>query len=723
MSRKALITAIVSAVILIGLIAAAIACLYSGEGKSSTAAAPARFIEENELVKAVPSDAAIVLCFKDFGRACEYVCDSSTVFSQLLSQKLDFLMKGSYPDLRKAPAIMSVHYSKDMPPLLVLKAEKAIADTTADLKRLLAAADSSRLFHRTEGDMLIISSSETIVNSSARHISEGHSILEADGFAEMAENAPSEDVIFVSTAYSEKILEAYFTKKHRSLSKFVSDVTKWVAFSVKDRSDKGLSMHGELLYSNEPTYVPNILLHAGPGEVAAAEAVPSHTAWLYSIPVGNIGSYIKAYRNYLDAKGKLGKYESALRKQKSETGHNAETWAQALNIKEMATAGVPLGKDIHQVLLIKCGNRQTASGDFACKGFASTLFGSMFTASDESSCTVFDDWLVVGDTTVVKEYSDKALLNESLADLLSSNRLGDRVPKKSCGFWLYFAAGENPTLIDATFSPSIASALRKATTGYTLSPITLAAVSDGSRMSLEFAFDRANVVKSKAPAMADRDTTVTVPSGPFKVRNSGTGKDNTFYQNSYLSLCLRDENGKDLWGIPFKEKLCGYVQEVDYYNNGKIQFAFAAGSRLYLIDRLGRFVAGFPADLGKKIVLGPAIYDFTGAHGYSAMILHADNSIELYDLHGKKRAGWQGIKADETIKTLPELFEAKGTKYWIVRTSLQPLVYPFGGGEPLVKGEGEKMIRPDSKIVLNDKGLIVGTCYDGKERSFKIEKQ
>ena len=35
---------------------------------------------------------------------------------------------------------------------------------------------------------------------------------------------------------------------------------------------------------------------------------------------------------------------------------------------------------------------------------------------------------------------------------------------------------------------------------------------------------------------------------------------------------------------------CGAVATIDYYANGKLQFLFAAGSRLYLIDRLGAMV-------------------------------------------------------------------------------------------------------------------------------------
>ena len=173
--------------------------------------------------------------------------------------------------------------------------------------------------------------------------------------------------------------------------------------------------------------------------------------------------------------------------------------------------------------------------------------------------------------------------------------------------------------------------------------------------------------------------------------------------------------------MPFKSKICGYVQEVDYYNNGKIQYLFAAGSQMYLIDRLGRFVSGFPVETGKIIAAGPAVYDFTGAKGYTAMVLHNDNTVGYYDLHGKQVPSWKGITADETIKSLPELLEGNGKKFWVVRTSAQTLVFPFTGGEVLVKGEGNKMIRPDSKVEITDKGFSA-VCYDGKERTFKSGK-
>jgi hypothetical protein len=212
-----------------------------------------------------------------------------------------------------------------------------------------------------------------------------------------------------------------------------------------------------------------------------------------------------------------------------------------------------------------------------------------------------------------------------------------------------------------------------------------------------------------------------VPEGPFKVKNSHTGKMNTFYQNAQNAICLRDETGKDLWGVPLGKPICGTAHNVDYYANGKLQIIFGAGSSIYIIDRLGRYVNGFPLDLGRKITLGPDIYDFNGAKKYNVMILHKDNTIEMYNLKGIKPAAWKGIMANETIKNLPERIMVGGNSFWVVRTSIQTLIFPFYGGDPLTVYSGNQMIRTDSEIKPVDASTVEFTCYDGKVRTLKIK--
>lgn len=726
MNKKTLTALIILAVVLMAGIGFAIKHLYNEDDTKDQTAQTVRFIEHHELVEAVPSDAAFVFCVKDFGRACELLGDSVAVFNELTSGKFSEIVHESYPALRRAPAIISVHYSKDMPPLLVVKSPIAANDSTSnDAAKLLATADSSGLFSKVKGDLILISSSETIVNSSIRHMDEGHSILESNGFAEIASKAPGSDIIFASNAYTDNIFETFLSRRFRKRASFIKELATWTAFSINRHSSSEVSMSGELLYGSDPAYYMNVLRHAGTSSVEVAQAVPANVDFIIDLPLGNLTAYLKAYRNYLDAKTRLDKYEYALSKQKKESGKNAEEWAKSLGIKEIAVVNTHIAGKLRQVLLIKPGSKVSAESirDFSpFAGYAQALFGDIFTGEDESSADVVNGWIVAGADDAVREYSKT--LDETLGERLSANGLGDRIPSKGCGFWMYHSLTEDPNLIDASFSQPMAKGLRKVIKGVTFVPVTLAAMSSGDKMTLEMNLARTNISKSKAPAAPSRDTTLIIPGGPFKVMNSATGKMVTLYQNKHLSICLQDENGKDLWGIPFKFPMCGYVREVDFYKNEKLQYLFAADSKLYLIDRLGRFMGGFPVDLGKKIAVGPEVYDFAGSKDYTAMVLYKDNTVGMYDLSSKApSSSFAGITAKETIKSLPELLAGEGTKYWIVRTSSQAIVYPFNGGEPLVQGEGNKMIRPDSKITINDKGAFVAKCYDGKERTFKLKKE
>jgi hypothetical protein len=104
------------------------------------------------------------------------------------------------------------------------------------------------------------------------------------------------------------------------------------------------------------------------------------------------------------------------------------------------------------------------------------------------------------------------------------------------------------------------------------------------------------------------------------------------------------------------------------------------------------------------------------------MVLHKDNTIEMYNLQGQKPASWKGISiAGETIKNLPERIDLGGSTFWVVRTSVQTLIYPFYGGEPMTVFDGNQKIRPDSEIKKLDGATVEFTCYDGKVRSLALK--
>lgn len=182
-----------------------------------------------------------------------------------------------------------------------------------------------------------------------------------------------------------------------------------------------------------------------------------------------------------------------------------------------------------------------------------------------------------------------------------------------------------------------------------------------------------------------------VPKGQFEVRNCATGKTNSISQKEDFALEMKDENGALLWTLPLPGPICGRVAQIDYFANRKLQYLFICGRTLYLVDRLGRIVKGFPVQLSSEVLLGPDAYDFSGGGRYNIMVLNRDGSIDMYNLKGEKPASWKSIRPAEAAIGLPELLEKGSRSWWIVRSSEKSLAYSFYGdfvksfvGEPVL---------------------------------------
>ena len=117
------------------------------------------------------------------------------------------------------------------------------------------------------------------------------------------------------------------------------------------------------------------------------------------------------------------------------------------------------------------------------------------------------------------------------------------------------------------------------------------------------------------------------------------------------------------------------------YANRKIQYLFICGSSLYLLDRLGHIVKGFPVQLSSEVLLGPDAYDFSGAGRYNIMVLNRDGSIDMYNLKGERPASWKSIRPEAAAIGLPELLE-KGNRSWLLGSPAPVLVMDTPGTLP-----------------------------------------
>jgi hypothetical protein len=709
MGKRATILVIAVLALMLAGIAFAVSRLY---GDTSTD--PPRKAEPGaawEVLKAVPADAVLVTVFDGSKQAARILADSTGLVQAVLSPGNPALMDYLRTTDRSRMAV-SLHNSGSLVPLVVTELQQL---DSASLVPVLAAADKAGLKTQMSGGFLLASRSETFLNASVRHLEEGMSVLATDKLQDLVAVTSGPVSFFFSHSHAAKILQVYTPARMRRNASFVKDLSAWSSLVVQESADDHLLLKGAALPGDAPASWFAAFEGLPVQEAAFPEVLPYFTSKAFSLPVADAESFLACLRRYEDGNGRLTRYNNTL-KARSGRPLSPEEWFRSLQPKELVKASFTADDGVaREVVLVRSAKDQKLgqASSNAYKGYLQALLGEPFSVVDTSCASVGSHWSVFGDGPAVAAFAEKPFLDYTLKD-----RLSDASVSVPSGVVAYNSFTENPEMASELFSGELLEQLSAFVRGSGYAPAFLGLDLSGGNPGFRIRVDK-RALKGTKVQVLERDTTVVVPTGLFPVQNYQTGKTNYLYQNDHLSICLNDENGKGVWGIPFKERLCGKVENIDYYNNGKIQFLFCAGTKLYLLDRLGHWVNGFPVELGKPVLLGPAAYDFTGAKGYTVMVLHKDNSLEMYNLHGQKPADWKGLHAPETVKSLPELVEVNGKSYWVVRTSVRSLVYGFYGGDPLTRDEGGKMIKPDSPVTPKGKGVTV-ECYDGKTRDIKL---
>lgn len=730
MNKRTLITLISIAGVLIIGIAVGVLVLYHG-ATAETVSLDSVDMENFPVLQAVPSDAAAILCVDGLKRGAAFMGDETKVFSAMVSDRYlrffssleEGIKDGPLSSLKSTPMAISLHYSGSIVPLVgIYVPREEGSDWSGQVDSIRSAAEKEGLtagFRESEtSGIMLVSSSETLVNTSLRHQNDGSSIIASKDFAHAVKAAAGKNVFFISNAYSTKLLQFFFTRQVSRSGSFLKNLSSWTVLTIDSCDKDRFVAKGAFAYGSGGDWFMRIMSSQQPSSPSFQKIVPSETVFCASIPLNNNQTYISSYRKYLDDISELGGLMASSAELKKSAGIDPSDWAKSFSVSEVAKAVWKTDAGLRQAVFVHVGKKPGSLSEMTLQpykysGFAGVLFGRFFTVPEETHCFFTGDWIVSGSESDVADFEGRFNAEDQLLGLLSDASVSTSQLGKPVTFAAYFAAGAYPS--EDVFSAQMLESVSSTLAGTSLEPCILTC--SGSSLQMEVS-RVANYSKVNVPAIAE-ELSIGIPTGPFKVTNSGTGKINNFSQSANNSLTLSEEGGKALWSIPFSDPICGAVETVDFYSNGKLQFLFAAGSKMYLIDRLGRFVTGFPVDLGKEVMIGPKTCEFNG--GSAALILHKDNTIALYDLKGNPVEGWKGLNAAGQIIALPEILQVGETKYWIVRNYEQAQVFPFEGGDSVISQTGAKSIRRDAEIVPAEKNTVKAVCNDGKTRTFKLQ--
>ena len=185
-------------------------------------------------------------------------------------------------------------------------------------------------------------------------------------------------------------------------------------------------------------------------------------------------------------------------------------------------------------------------------------------------------------------------------------------------------------------------------------------------------------LKEKEPARQHLDTGFIAQANRqvrrqiYRVKNHYSNEQEFVWQDAKTRLYLMSDSGEILWEKPVWYHAKSEIKQVDIYNNGKLQYAFASDGRLHVYDRLGRTVNGFPRAFPTYFeadFLLPFRWQndkeqrFLVAGALPGNDQRVGGKLYLYNRYGGLARGWAPRNVEAPLACAPKLISHQGKDY------------------------------------------------------------
>lgn len=212
----------------------------------------------------------------------------------------------------------------------------------------------------------------------------------------------------------------------------------------------------------------------------------------------------------------------------------------------------------------------------------------------------------------------------------------------------------------------------------------------------------------------------------YIVRSHVSRTDEILMQDSLKNIRLIGADGKVLWKLAIDGFITTDVEQVDYFNNGKLQYFFATPGVLHIIDRLGNYVEPFPVNIKEREIEYVSIVDYDHSKKYRFLVAGKSGRLWMYDKNGANLDGWKPKDIGESLFAPARHYRIRGKDY-IVAIREDGNVYLVNRRGELLKGFPLNLnARPSGDYYLESGNSLQNTFFvlvsrDGFRIKFTID--
>ncbi len=590
-------------------------------------------------------------------------------------------------------------------------------------------------------NVIVVSTSLLLVESAIGQLGSSTSLVEDKYFTSIQKTAGSrvDANVYINHSKINSIFKQQVNENYRHGFVSLSDVSLWSELDLILKPD-AISLNGFSQVSDSLNTFYRVFLKQKPIQSKLTTIIPAQTAAFSFIGISDINSYLQQYESYLHGNSRIRQYQQQLNDLNKKLGINVKDFYASFFKEELALVFIPFeGESYDECLYVVAGtkgksqakqmflsviedfaqkNRQSVKSfqreykidrektaeiyRFPSSGIHSALFGSLFEDVNDSFFTFIDSYIVFGSS--VESLSRLILANVHNKQLSADNSFVQfsQLLSPESNFTQYINPSKADMLVGKFLTPSIAS--RLLARNPTLQKFQGIAIQLSSGRGMVFN----NVCARYSPFSSDDPQTVwetrldtLFSMKPQLVINHITQQREIFVQDEQNAIYLINDIGRVLWKKPLSEPIIGEVSQIDIYRNGKLQLIFNTRSNLYIVDRNGNNVDGFPVKLRSAATNPVSVFDYEGNRDYRFFIAGEDRAIYAYDKNGNVIPGWDFEKTEKIVVKPLQHFRVSSRDYIVFADENRPYILNRRGNER-VKLSRYFSQAPNSTFVLEE---------------------
>lgn len=625
------------------------------------------------------------------------------------------------------------------------------------------------LYVTLKNGLILAASNPQLLKEANYQLASGKSLLDDKSF-QKAVNAAGKNVeanFYINykaiPQYLTAILKPTLLEQQERISEFAS----WTELDVTLKNE-GLACNGFTYSADSLNQFLGLFLNQTPQSIDFPDHIPANTASFLFYGISDVISFVADYRSFYAARGELvameEKLDSLNQVYETDLEHAFLGWmgkTYGLCITEPTSASFAnqsywifetRSEELASKLLSDLATKLAAKseltveksqvngveiGQLKLEGVVSELFGDGYEAFENPYYLVYNKYVVFASSqSSLESYLQYVQADRTLAKDLSFSRFAESL-SSSFNVFSYHHLKRSKQIFNSYLNNDAVEVLQNNASVVSQfealgTQISSTGSSFYSNVFLKYNPNAEEVSEDYWKAEMD----APIQTNPVFVKNHLSGEQEVLVQDKNNQLYLFNLVGQQLFKRELPETIESRPVQIDAFNNKKLQYIFNTKNYIYLIDRNGKDVDGFPIELNSPAETELSVIEYDNKRDYRLLISCKNKRIYNYNVEGKKVSGWRHNRApNPTVQPFKHLV-VRGKDYIITGEDNGKVHLLDRRGKNRVKVE--KYVKPSKNnelqpyrssetalagvYITNDEGLIHRIGLDGEVQSMDLGK-